>query len=90
MLYINGDTLIAATSKGVFASVNGGGIWYSISNGIEYLNVNCLKVLNNKIFIGTSFNGVYVSSDFGTNWCPINEGLTSLHIFIRLKLLIQN
>ncbi len=58
---------------GVFVSDNDGTSWYQSSNGLTHGYINTIAKNNNRIFAGTYY-GIYVSSDFGSNW---NEsGLT--------------
>jgi hypothetical protein len=42
--------------------------------------VNCIAVSGTNIFAGTTYNGVYLSTDNGTNWTQVNDGLTTLEI----------
>ena len=37
--------------------------------------INCFAVSGNNIFAGTHSNGVYLSSNNGTSWATVNNGL---------------
>jgi ligand-binding sensor domain-containing protein len=37
--------------------------------------VNCLAASGTKLFAGTNGNGVYISTNNGTNWTPANSGI---------------
>jgi len=40
-----------------------------------------LAVKNNNIFVGTYYHGVFVSTDNGSVWTPVDSGLTNLCIY---------
>ena len=102
--YVTGHTssfdfpLVNATqsfNNGVLQSINGGGDWKSISNGIATPVIKALAVdtstsprtlyaggrdiLNADLSVHVS-GGVYKSIDGGLNWSPINSGLTNTDI----------
>ncbi|MFA7418564.1 MAG: T9SS type A sorting domain-containing protein [Melioribacteraceae bacterium] len=79
MLTLVGNNLFAATTGGVFISVNSGTSW--LAAGLAGKNIITVKANNNKIFAGTWGEGVYVSLDDGTTWAQIKNGMTSLNIF---------
>ena len=41
----------------------------------DYSYVHKIAVQGNNIYAGTSENGVYLSSNYGSNWTAINDGL---------------
>ena len=71
-----GNKLFAVTLKGVFQSVNNGSSWNAAGSMPEGL-VNCILVVNDKIFAGTDTGGVYISADSGASWTMFNEGMHS-------------
>ena len=51
----------------VFKTTDGGLNWQDCSAGINSY-VNCLASYQNVIFVGTLFNGLFYSTDFGNSW----------------------
>lgn len=74
-LYINSlsviDSVIYAstTQKGVFKSSDNGNNWTKL-NTPSITNVNFVKSLNNKLYMGYS-NGLYSSTNSGSNWSAL-------------------
>jgi photosystem II stability/assembly factor-like uncharacterized protein len=68
------DSIIIVGGSGTLrVSTNAGKTWKTIKNiYMEYLRT--LFYFNNKLFAGTE-QGVYISSDNGLNWTPLNKGL---------------
>ena len=73
--------LFAATSTGVFRSVNGGRVWTETWN-FEGDNITTLEIIkyreNNPdtvILAGTKDSGFWYSGDSGTTWTNHNDGL---------------
>ena len=103
-VYVTGHTisfdfpLVNATqsfNNGVLQSINGGGDWKSISNGIATPVIKALAVDTSTsprtLYAGGRDilhadqsvyvnGGVYKSIDGGLNWSPINSGLTNTDI----------
>ncbi|MGA2297157.1 MAG: T9SS type A sorting domain-containing protein [FCB group bacterium] len=52
--------------------------WEPVNNGLYGGNVTCLAVSGNNIFAGTDGSGVFLSTDDGSNWKEINNGLRFL------------
>ncbi len=53
--------------------------WYPSNNGLTRLFVTTLTTNENNIFAGTS-NGIYLSTDNGINWNPINIDMYEVQI----------
>jgi hypothetical protein len=76
-----GGDLFAGTYDGVFRLThndNNGTIkWTSVSSGLESANYNVtsLAVSGNNLFAGTCGGGVFLSSNNGASWKPVNSGL---------------
>lgn len=68
------------TNAGVLRSVNNGGTWVPVSNGMTTNRVSCLAMDNNAMYAGTSGYGVFKSTDKGANWTAVNNGLTDLAV----------
>src|SRR5208283_4688696 len=48
--------------------------WFTNSPGFTYL-VSALAINGNNLFVGTEPNGIFLSTDNGKNWTPINNGI---------------
>lgn len=68
------DRLYAATSGGIYYSVDYGENWYEISYDQNFSHANSL-IVHNKVLYAGSQNGVYKSSPNASYWFEISEGL---------------
>ena len=50
------------------------------TNGPYGGQVQCFLVSGANLFVGTSNAGVFVSTNDGTSWAPLNNGLTNLSV----------
>ena len=68
---LSGSNMFAGTvdNKGVFLSTNNGKSWKTVNKGLGNLNVYELITGGKNIIAGTE-DGVYISSDNGSNWTP--------------------
>jgi photosystem II stability/assembly factor-like uncharacterized protein len=66
--------VLAGTNAGVFLSTNGTD-WAPL--GLQSFSVLSLVVTDNNIFAGTSGGGVYFSTDYGSTWNAVNNGLNN-------------
>lgn len=82
----SGYNVFAGTFNGVYFSSNNGSSWAAVNNGLPANStINSLTVSlieggttgadSTIIFAGTSSNGVYLSSNNGSNWVAVNAGL---------------
>ncbi len=91
--YVSDQTLFAGTDNdGVYKSTDGGTNWSAINTGLgnplilnEKLNVLSVAVSPNyasdqTLFVVIGENGVYKSTNGGTNWSAINTGLGNLDV----------
>lgn len=72
------NTVFAGTPQGIFRSTNGGGTFTKVSTTIA--GVQCIAAdpsAPGMVYLGTESMGVFVSSDGGTTWTPLNAGLTN-------------
>ena len=77
-LAIKNDTLFAGTKgAGVFRSIDNGTSWTSTTLNNTYLNTLLIK--DQSLFAGTS-TGLYLSTDNGDSWNPVNNGLADTNI----------
>jgi hypothetical protein len=87
-LAVRGSNIFAGTSRGIFLSTNNGTNWTSINNGLtDSLTISSLNVSGNNIYAGTAgqypiwwvpgrySEGVFISTNNGTNWVQANNGL---------------
>jgi len=71
-------TIFAATSSGVFKSVDGGSSWVSASTDLQDSHVTSIAIdakASQTIYAGTDASGVFKSTDGGRNWSAANSGL---------------
>ncbi|MCX6157243.1 MAG: T9SS type A sorting domain-containing protein [Ignavibacteriae bacterium] len=76
---INNILYAGTYSHGVFSSIDNGNNWIPKNAGIVNSAIMALRVQGNIVIAGTG-NGVYKSSNYGTNWISIglsNMSLTS-------------
>jgi photosystem II stability/assembly factor-like uncharacterized protein len=73
----------------IFAGIRGGGVLRSTDNGISWLRVSngvnpfvhtLAMTPSGYVYAGTD-SGVYVSSNNGNNWSPVDNGLTNLEVY---------
>ena len=79
-LVSNDSILFAATNGGLHRSIDNGQNWTYAGNGINTSNVSCVAINGTHIFAGSTDNfqnGVFVSTDYGLSWQPMNNGLTN-------------
>ena len=66
----------------VMKSTNGGALWFEITRGLdinqEFYNIVVDHFDNQKLYLATQNEGVYLSTDGGGEWKRWNEGLTNL------------
>ncbi|MBK8553939.1 MAG: hypothetical protein IPL53_24005 [Ignavibacteria bacterium] len=72
-LALNGNHAYAGTGGGVYYSRDSGYTWTrsSLNNDLVY----SLAVSGSVVYAGTELNGVFISTDNGLNWSPLNDGL---------------
>ena len=69
----NGNEIYAVGDRDVYRSTNGAESWTLILQMIQ--NFYCLAVNGNSIFVGASTAGVFRTTNGGTNWSAVNNGL---------------
>lgn len=66
----------------VMKSLNGGGSWFAITNGLdidqEFYQIICDKKSSGVLYLASQFDGVFKSDDGGTTWNTINDGLIEI------------
>ncbi|MBK9099077.1 MAG: hypothetical protein IPM14_13340 [bacterium] len=82
--------LFAGTYGGIFVSTDDGENWRSINTGLPnrlypntkmvWLYVNTVWMSGDKIFIGTEEDGMYLSTNFGETWTPVNLDLKKTRV----------
>jgi len=71
-----GDTIVATTNSLAYVSTDAGASWRPSSPpGVGVPFLRAVLVRNQRVFVGTSGQGVFVSDDLGQTWRAFNEGL---------------
>ena len=68
-----GSTIYISMGGGVYSSSDNGDTWSN--KGLNYVNVYTINSYGTNLFAGVSSTGVYLSSDSGSNWEFVSEGL---------------
>jgi len=63
----NDGSWLVATKNGVFGSPDGGS-FHQLSTSLDGLTVQAAALLGNQWFLGTSWDGLYKSTDAGVSW----------------------
>ena len=67
ILTLDSSQLLAGTRRGLYRSIDNGNTWQSA--GLTGFAVTALtELFNGNLLAGTSFNGIYLSTDGGTTW----------------------
>ena len=78
IVYFNNALYAASKNAGVFKSIDNGMNWFAVNNG-NALTCNNLYTFQNNIYSLTD-NGVYYSSNGGTDWISSSGGLTGFDL----------
>jgi len=80
-----GDTILTTSqSRFLYRSIDGGQTWDSLTVSNSAIDINCLKIIDNKIFVGTAAgHGIYSSDDFGASWTNTGVGLPTISDFVK-------
>ena len=77
-LFASGQTMYAGTNAGVASSANAGQEWLTDTTGMSFTTVDGFAEEGSALF-GASFNStgsVFLSTNAGTNWVAVNDGLS--------------
>lgn len=66
--YRYNSNIFAGTLGDILRSTDGGLSWNEMNNGMECSSVNTLEINGAKIFAGTSFQGIFSTTDGGASW----------------------
>ncbi|MGE5314329.1 MAG: fibronectin type III domain-containing protein [Acidobacteriota bacterium] len=72
-LAVNGSSIYAGTSQGVYVSTNNGQSWARKVTGLTNTVVKALLVNSGKIFVGTETGGIFLSTNNGDSWIPLQS-----------------
>jgi hypothetical protein len=70
-----GQDIWAATERGISVSTNKGESWITPDNELKDGYILSLAVKGKTLLAGTAGGGVWLSTNYGTSWKPINKGL---------------
>ncbi|MBI5475790.1 MAG: T9SS type A sorting domain-containing protein [Ignavibacteriales bacterium] len=57
-----------------------GGTWTPVNSGLTNTTITSLAVIGMNLFAGTTGGGVFRSSDYGTTWNMVNDGLLNSYV----------
>jgi photosystem II stability/assembly factor-like uncharacterized protein len=76
-IIFSGNDIIIGASFGVYYSSNNGISWENKDFGIDKsVAVFSLLKMDNNIFAGTYYDGIFLSSDSGNSWVQMNSGIS--------------
>lgn len=75
---VDGNTIIAAEVGKIYLTHDDGQTWENAN--LNYNQVSKIFIDGSSIYIATSGEGIYKSTDKGKNWATINNGLTNLNV----------
>lgn len=76
-------TIYAATSTGVFKSIDSGTTWATANAGLTNLNITEIAInpaTPTTLYAATNGGGIFKSTNSATSWAPVNAGLTELEV----------
>ncbi|MBL7855389.1 MAG: VCBS repeat-containing protein [Cyclobacteriaceae bacterium] len=73
-LVSNGNTLLAATDRGAYVSMDGGLTWSARNLGITNTSLWAASMHNGQLYVG-SIGGISTSLDQGETWLEVNSGI---------------
>ena len=79
ILQLDDSTYFSGTDAGIYKTSDNCASW-SLQNGSPAKVTSLSKGINNEIFVGTSNNGFYISTNEGKNWEQRSNGLLNLNI----------
>lgn len=81
-LYNDGTNFYAATSLGVFKSINSGSTWANIGSTFGSTSyIQSILKIGTTLYAGSLGAGVFTSTNEGTNWVAFNSGLSNLQVW---------
>ena len=81
--YVKGDTVYAGGINKIYRSTDDGVTFIEIAVPFNYSTViiHSIVSIGQTLFMGTSYGGVYNSTDNGSTWSPSNTGMGPKNIF---------
>ena len=67
---------VSYSNGGVYRSMDSCKSWTLVMNGVTDKNVLNLAVNGSNLYLGTAYNGLFLSTNDGDNWTNLNNGLT--------------
>lgn len=80
-LYVKGNDIFAAVDNfGVYLLTHNGASWTAVNNrGLTSKHIRAIAGISDNLFVGTD-KGVFISTNNGNDWTPVNSGLTNTNI----------
>jgi photosystem II stability/assembly factor-like uncharacterized protein len=83
---LNSDLVYAGTAKGLMKSQNKGQAWESVGEPLSDIVVKSISISGNNLYVGTSGEGVFKSSDLGDSWILKDSGLSPIGKMVNVVL----
>ncbi|MES2779541.1 MAG: T9SS type A sorting domain-containing protein [Bacteroidota bacterium] len=78
-LALDGDTILAVPRGNVlYKSIDQGATWTTVKISDDTIKTITIKLIDNVIYIGTIYHGIFMSKDHGRNW--VNTGTNLLAV----------
>ena len=74
-LAISGSNIFAGIDNKIYLSTNDGNSWDSLPSWHSDSWIKTIKINESQIYVGTTNDGLFLSSDSGKNWVNLNNGL---------------
>ncbi len=71
LVNLGSSLYVLTVTDGAFISNDNGESWAKI--GLP--NINCMIAADNKLYVGTDYSGIYVTSGFDEGWSSVNTGM---------------
>ena len=80
-LEFHNNNVFVGTNDGLYILYSDSLSWHQLGANLTNKIVTSIKFVGQNIIVSTLFNGIFLSTDDGTNWIESNSGLSSLVIY---------